>query len=36
MTSDPAAPDAPAVYLFHEETVDDNVHFHRVYAQIKS
>jgi hypothetical protein len=35
MTSDPAAPDAPAVYLFHEETVDDNVHFHRVYAQIK-
>ena len=35
MTSDPAAPDAPAVYLFREEIVDDNVHFHRVYAQIK-
>jgi hypothetical protein len=35
MTSDPAAPDAPAVYLFREEFVDDNVHFHRVYAQIK-
>ncbi|MGB9029007.1 MAG: DUF3857 and transglutaminase domain-containing protein [Acidobacteriaceae bacterium] len=35
MTSDPAAPDAPAVYLFREEMVDDNLHFHRVYAQIK-
>jgi len=35
MTSDPAAPDAPAVYLFREEFVDDNVHFHRVYARIK-
>jgi hypothetical protein len=35
MTSDPAAPDAPAVYLEREEIVDDNVHFHRVYARIK-
>ncbi|MGB9147282.1 MAG: DUF3857 and transglutaminase domain-containing protein [Acidobacteriaceae bacterium] len=35
MTSDPAAPDAPAVYLFREEIVDDHEHFHRVYAQVK-
>jgi hypothetical protein len=35
MTSDPAAPDAPAVYLFREEVVDDKLHYHRLYAQIK-
>ena len=35
MTSDPAAPDAPAVFLFREETVDDNLHYHRLYARIK-
>lgn len=35
MTSDPAAPDAPAVYLSREEIVDDHEHFHRVYAQVK-
>ncbi len=35
MTTDPAAPDAPAVYLFREETEDDNIHYHRVYARIK-
>lgn len=35
MTSDPAAPDAPAVYLFREEIVDDTLHYHRVYARIK-
>jgi hypothetical protein len=35
MTSDPAAPDAPAVYLFREEIVDDKLHYHRLYAQIK-
>ncbi len=35
MTSDPAAPDAPAVYLFREETVDDNMHMHSMYARIK-
>lgn len=35
MTSDPAAPDAPAVFLFREEIVDDKLHFHRVYARIK-
>jgi len=35
MTADPAAPDAPAVYLFREEVVDDKMHFHRLYARIK-
>lgn len=35
MTSDPAAPDAPAVYLYREEIVNDKEHFHRVYARIK-
>jgi hypothetical protein len=35
MTSDPAAPNASAVYLFREETVDDRLHFHRLYARIK-
>lgn len=35
MTADPAAPDAPAVYLNREEIVDDKLHFHRVYARIK-
>jgi len=35
MTSDPAAPDAPAVYLFREEIVDDKMHFERVYARVK-
>src|SRR5579875_2769190 len=35
MTSDPAAPEAPAVYLFREEVVDDKIHIHRVYARIK-
>jgi hypothetical protein len=35
MTSDPAAPDAPAIYLFREEIVDDRTHFHRLYARVK-
>jgi hypothetical protein len=35
MTSDPAAPDAPAVYLFREETVNDDYHMHSMYARIK-
>jgi Domain of Unknown Function with PDB structure (DUF3857) len=35
MTSDPAAPDAPAVYLFREETVKDDLHMHSMYARIK-
>lgn len=35
MTVDPAAPDAPAVYLFREEYVNEKEHYHRVYARIK-
>jgi Domain of Unknown Function with PDB structure (DUF3857)/Transglutaminase-like superfamily len=35
MTSYPADPDAPAVYLFREETVDDNDHIHTLYARVK-
>ncbi len=35
MTSDPAAPDAPAVYLFREEIVDDKLQSHTLYARIK-
>jgi hypothetical protein len=35
MTSDPAAPDAPAVYLFREEKADDKIHIHSLYARIK-
>jgi hypothetical protein len=35
MTSDPAAPDSPAVYLFREETVADDLHMHSMYARIK-
>ncbi|HEX3660421.1 MAG TPA: DUF3857 domain-containing protein [Acidobacteriaceae bacterium] len=35
MTVDPAAPDAPAVYLLREEIVNEAVHYHRVYARIK-
>jgi hypothetical protein len=35
MTSDPAAPDAPAVYLYREELVNDLQHYHLVYARIK-
>lgn len=35
MTSDPAAPDAPAVYLDRDEHVDDKVHYQSVYARIK-
>jgi hypothetical protein len=35
MTSDPAAPDAPAVYLFREEVSDDKLHMHSLYVRIK-
>ena len=35
MTSDPAAPNAPAVFLYYEEIVDDKMHFHKVYAEVK-
>lgn len=35
MTADPLAPGADAVYLNVEETTDDQLHFHSVYARIK-
>lgn len=35
MKSYPADPDAPAVYLFREETVDDNIHIHTLYVRLK-
>ncbi|KAA6456615.1 DUF3857 domain-containing protein [Acidobacteria bacterium AB60] len=35
MTSDPKAPGAPAVVLYHEEKDDDPHHFRTVYTRIK-
>lgn len=35
MTSDPLAPDAPAVYLYREETADNRNHYTSSYARIK-
>jgi len=35
MTADPKAPGAAAVILNYEETTDDPLHFHSVYARIK-
>lgn len=35
MTADPLAPGAAAVYLYREETTDDNLHFHSYYVRIK-
>lgn len=35
MTSDPAAPGAAAVYLYREETTDDQLHFHSICERIK-
>jgi Domain of Unknown Function with PDB structure (DUF3857)/Transglutaminase-like superfamily len=35
MTQDPKAPGADAVYLYREETTDDNLHFHTYYERIK-
>lgn len=35
MTADPKAPGAAAVYLYREETVDDERHFHTTYARLK-
>jgi hypothetical protein len=35
MTSDPNAPGAAAEYLYREETVDDNLHYHSFYTRIK-
>jgi hypothetical protein len=35
MTADPAAPGAPAVYLYREEVSDDKLHMHSLYVRIK-
>jgi hypothetical protein len=35
MTTDPKAPGADAVYLYREETTDDQLHFHSYYERIK-
>jgi hypothetical protein len=35
MTSDPKAPDAPAVYLYREDTTDNRNHYMSRYARIK-
>jgi len=35
MTSEPAAPNADAIYLYREETTDDKLHFESVYVRIK-
>ena len=35
MTSDPAAPDSPAVYLYRELIVNDKLHSHTTYARVK-
>ena len=35
MKSYPADPNAPAVYLYREETVDDTLHMHLLYARVK-
>ncbi len=35
MTQDPKTPGADAVYLYREETNDDNLHFHSYYERIK-
>jgi hypothetical protein len=35
MTADPKAPGAAAVYLYREETTDDNLHFHSLYVREK-
>ena len=35
MTADPKAPGADAVYLYREETTDDSLHYHAIYARIK-
>lgn len=35
MKSYPADPNAPAVFLFREETVNDDIHIHTMYARVK-
>jgi hypothetical protein len=35
MTEEPKAPGAAAIYLYREETTDDNLHYHSLYVRIK-
>jgi hypothetical protein len=35
MTSEPAAPEAAAVYLYREERADDKLHMHSLYVRLK-
>ena len=35
MTSQPEVPGAPAVYLFREETTEDNLHMFSIYVRLK-
>jgi len=35
MKAEPKAPGAAAIYLYREETMDDNLHFHTYFARIK-
>ena len=35
MNEEPKAPGAAAIYLYREETVDDNLHYHSFFARIK-
>ncbi len=35
MTSEPAAPDAAAIYLYREERADDKLHMHSLYVRLK-
>ena len=35
MTAEPAAPGAPAIFLYREERVDDKLHIHTTYARLK-
>ena len=35
MKAEPKAPGAAAIYLYREETVDDNLHYHSFFARIK-
>jgi Domain of Unknown Function with PDB structure (DUF3857)/Transglutaminase-like superfamily len=35
MTAEPAAPGAPAIFLYLEERADDNMHIHTTYVRLK-
>ena len=35
MTAEAKAPDQAAIYLYREETVDDNLHYHGFYERVK-